>query len=163
MVDQSNIINNSQLEDPPAQEDPEIQEAQANALLTESEGDESDEPAEGEDNLDLMATNRQPAMVRALTTVPLGQNTAREEAPNDRGNDTAARFEVSQLILDNTADKKQAEVVPVEGNANKGKDSDVVQSTGEQPVCRICLCDDNEVDNPLFKPCKCSGSMGLIH
>lgn len=33
----------------------------------------------------------------------------------------------------------------------------------EQPVCRICLMEDNEIDNPLFSPCKCSGSMRFIH
>ena len=33
----------------------------------------------------------------------------------------------------------------------------------EQQVCRICLMEDNEIDNPLFAPCKCSGSMRYIH
>jgi len=31
------------------------------------------------------------------------------------------------------------------------------------PVCRICLMEESEVDNPLFAPCKCSGSMRFIH
>ena len=31
-------------------------------------------------------------------------------------------------------------------------------------VCRICLGDDDEPStNPLFSPCVCAGSMGLIH
>ena len=38
-----------------------------------------------------------------------------------------------------------------------------VDNKGEVPVCRICLGEDNEVDNPLFAPCKCSGSMRFIH
>jgi len=29
--------------------------------------------------------------------------------------------------------------------------------------CKICLCEDNEVENPLINPCKCSGSMKYIH
>ncbi|OMJ65559.1 hypothetical protein SteCoe_37992 [Stentor coeruleus] len=29
--------------------------------------------------------------------------------------------------------------------------------------CRICLNDDNSIENPLIAPCKCTGSMGLIH
>jgi E3 ubiquitin-protein ligase DOA10 len=31
-------------------------------------------------------------------------------------------------------------------------------------VCRICLGEEeNQIDNPLIAPCKCAGSMGLIH
>ena len=31
-------------------------------------------------------------------------------------------------------------------------------------VCRICLGEEDEpLTNPLFSPCKCAGSMGLIH
>lgn len=31
-------------------------------------------------------------------------------------------------------------------------------------VCRICLGEEDEpMSNPLFSPCKCAGSMGLIH
>jgi len=33
----------------------------------------------------------------------------------------------------------------------------------EIPLCRICLMEDNEKDNPLITPCKCSGSMKFIH
>jgi hypothetical protein len=29
--------------------------------------------------------------------------------------------------------------------------------------CRICLCEDNEMTNPLINPCKCSGTMKYIH
>lgn len=29
--------------------------------------------------------------------------------------------------------------------------------------CKICLCEDNEADNPLINPCLCSGSMKYIH
>jgi RING-variant domain/FHA domain len=32
----------------------------------------------------------------------------------------------------------------------------------EKHVCRICLCEE-EPDNSLIWPCKCSGSMGAIH
>lgn len=29
--------------------------------------------------------------------------------------------------------------------------------------CRICLNDENFMENPLIAPCKCAGSMGLVH
>lgn len=53
-------------------------------------------------------------------------------------------------------------------NAGSKKNLDALEKASgagasELPVCRICLMEDNEVDNPLFAPCKCSGSMRLIH
>ena len=30
-------------------------------------------------------------------------------------------------------------------------------------ICRICYCDDIEVDSPLISPCSCTGSMKFIH
>lgn len=36
------------------------------------------------------------------------------------------------------------------------------QSKGES-VCRICLSEDSEQDNPMISPCKCSGTMKFIH
>jgi E3 ubiquitin-protein ligase DOA10 len=31
-------------------------------------------------------------------------------------------------------------------------------------ICRICLGEDEaDTDNPLITPCKCSGTMSLIH
>lgn len=49
---------------------------------------------------------------------------------------------------------------------NKTQDPVVVCSAGAEDLgtnCRVCLMDDNEENNPLVKPCKCSGSMGLVH
>jgi hypothetical protein len=50
---------------------------------------------------------------------------------------------------------------------HKVKDNDEmkrpISANKEKPVCRICLMEDNEEDNPLFAPCKCAGSMGMIH
>ena len=48
----------------------------------------------------------------------------------------------------------------------KTEDPVVVSAAGEEDQgtnCRVCLMDDNDENNPLVKPCKCSGSMGLIH
>lgn len=30
-------------------------------------------------------------------------------------------------------------------------------------ICRFCLCEDNDYNNPLIAPCKCSGTMKYIH
>ena len=47
--------------------------------------------------------------------------------------------------------------------AKKIMDPLVNTEAKEIPVCRICLCEDSDTDNPLFAPCKCAGSMGFIH
>ena len=55
-----------------------------------------------------------------------------------------------------------------EGRASKTK----ITEQSEEPVCRICLCteeevpdggDDGKEPNPLISPCKCAGTMGMIH
>jgi pSer/pThr/pTyr-binding forkhead associated (FHA) protein len=39
-----------------------------------------------------------------------------------------------------------------------------VKDINDELVCRICLGEEEEPStNPLFSPCVCSGSMGLIH
>lgn len=37
------------------------------------------------------------------------------------------------------------------------------ENVSEENVCRICLCDGSEIDNPLICPCLCSGTMKHIH
>jgi E3 ubiquitin-protein ligase DOA10 len=32
----------------------------------------------------------------------------------------------------------------------------------DEPMCRICLCEE-EPDNPIISPCKCTGSVQYIH
>ena len=41
----------------------------------------------------------------------------------------------------------------------------MIKSVNIQVVksCRICLGDENETDNALISPCKCSGTMKYIH
>lgn len=41
--------------------------------------------------------------------------------------------------------------------------SQVSAPKDEQSVCRICLTEEEESENPLLTPCKCAGSMGFIH
>jgi hypothetical protein len=47
-----------------------------------------------------------------------------------------------------------------ENNADKQL---LKQSDKDSPCCRICLCEEEDASNPLIAPCKCTGSMGLIH
>lgn len=34
---------------------------------------------------------------------------------------------------------------------------------GNPVACRICLGDAPEVENPLFSPCNCDGTMKYVH
>lgn len=36
-------------------------------------------------------------------------------------------------------------------------------SESNKTMCRICFSDEQEKDNPLISPCKCSGSMSHVH
>lgn len=39
---------------------------------------------------------------------------------------------------------------------------DMSENSSDQ-ACRICCCEEGEDDNPLISPCKCTGSMKVIH
>ena len=39
----------------------------------------------------------------------------------------------------------------------------VHQVKKNKSLCRICYCDEIEIDSPLISPCSCSGSMKYIH
>ena len=44
------------------------------------------------------------------------------------------------------------------------EDKKLPANIDEENVCRICLGEEEDVQtNPLFSPCACAGSMGLIH
>ena len=40
---------------------------------------------------------------------------------------------------------------------------DSLRSQSGAMVCRICLSEDTDSENPLISPCKCAGTMKLIH
>jgi hypothetical protein len=43
------------------------------------------------------------------------------------------------------------------------KQGKAVDNASSSKVCRICLGDDDDNDNPLIEPCKCAGTMSSIH
>ena len=60
-------------------------------------------------------------------------------------------------IIDNEHKLKE-----LKAKAQKKKKLDRSTTNG-QIVCRICLGEENEIENPLICPCKCSGTMKHIH
>lgn len=87
-----------------------------------------------------------------------------EEFHSDHEDPNNTQFEPGKLIPKSSALQKgnlddAAKLV----NSKKNLDNVENASQSELPVCRICLMEESEVDNPLFAPCKCSGSMRHIH
>ena len=63
--------------------------------------------------------------------------------------------------------KDQSSYIGVMINADSSRSTPNSKHNDSQTLstaltCRICLC-EAETDNPLICPCKCAGSMGLIH
>ena len=54
----------------------------------------------------------------------------------------------------NVFEKMNSNKNPIVNNNNVKK---------SKAICRICYCDDIEVESPLITPCNCSGSMKFIH
>jgi len=49
-------------------------------------------------------------------------------------------------------------------NISTGEGLNAANKGDLENVCRICLGEEDEpATNPLFSPCMCAGSMGLIH
>jgi len=87
-----------------------------------------------------------------------------DEAQEDPNN---TLFEPGKLIGDKTKKSLVKKGDPADLVTSK-KTLDNVDATSkagqsELPVCRICLMEDNDLENPLIAPCKCAGSMRLIH
>jgi len=51
-----------------------------------------------------------------------------------------------------------------DANGGLGVNENLKNIAPDEQLCRICLCaEDDRANNPLMSPCKCTGSMGLIH
>ena len=137
-------------------------EAHQNALLTDSEGEEADH-----DNNNEPAFNAQNTQ---FLDRPIGENgepldqSSMALDPNQTQNNS--HIEASKLIGPTGLAQALAaddEKKGITSSVQKGEDLLENASAKEAPVCRICLMEEEEVDNPLFAPCKCAGSMRLIH
>ena len=136
-----------------------IVEAQQNALLTESDQeDEADEPEIHHANTILQGD------VRGVVN-DAGMNAEEVLSDRDDPNNTH-QFDTGKHTSQKSA--MIAQSMEVEKKRVSKKDLDNLESASganqsELPVCRICLMEESEVDNPLFAPCKCAGSMRFIH
>ena len=83
------------------------------------------------------------------------------------------RFRIKELrsVAENDKKKEEKEAILTDIDEKIGKPNNMNVSSTSIPskndlkstVCRICLGDDNESDNPLLTPCKCAGTMRFIH
>lgn len=45
----------------------------------------------------------------------------------------------------------------------KSKEENLNLKKKRNQICRICYCDEKEMESPLIQPCSCSGTMRYIH
>ena len=64
-------------------------------------------------------------------------------------------LKIENLLCDDIPRKETLADLELENSKNPEVDKDC--------ACKICCCDDSEPNNPLISPCKCTGSMRLIH
>lgn len=90
-----------------------------------------------------------------------------EDVNSDRDDANNTQFELGKLIAKRPLAAKELDDAAKNVTQSKKNLDNVENAIGddksELPVCRICLMEENEIDNPLFAPCKCSGSMRHIH
>lgn len=86
------------------------------------------------------------------------------------------RFRIREVkgcpdLVSNKNDAPEKQVVNTEADANNSMEDSFRKSpkspkgsqTSVNQVCRICLSETCEADDPFFSPCNCSGTMKLIH
>ena len=88
------------------------------------------------------------------------------ELQSDREDANNTQFDTGKLISTKGLLLKQS-LADEKARASKKNLDNLESASGagqsDLPVCRICLMEEDEVDNPLFSPCKCAGSMRFIH
>jgi hypothetical protein len=122
-----------------------------------------------------LSTGSAGALLEILTTKD-GAYILREATPNlrpvwlvvksleDVGGYRLQRDDLVRLGLTLLRVKSASGLLDVMGIAAErlGKGPDHEES-GEKIACRICLCDEEDEENPLIRPCSCSGTMQSIH
>jgi hypothetical protein len=77
------------------------------------------------------------------------------------------RFRVKEICIDSNKkpdfqedfNKGPVFVAEVPSLANLSQNA----SSKQMPICRICLSEFTEQDNPLVNPCRCAGTMKYVH
>lgn len=77
---------------------------------------------------------------------------------NDKSINDNNRDRVSNLNNDNINIIKNNNMLD---QSNTNVNQPIVKK--HRNICRICYCDELEVDSPLISPCNCSGTMKFIH
>ena len=81
---------------------------------------------------------------------------------NNNYNNNCQIIKSSFLALKSTASfrkKKLTDIIPNKNFKNSGS----VSEKNSKPICRICLSEEYEENNPLIHPCNCDGTMKYIH
>lgn len=71
----------------------------------------------------------------------------------------ASKFLSPQKQGENSKKDPLSKPSPLKEEVHNSQDSE----TNKILACRICLDSDSDEENPLVSPCKCAGTMGMIH
>ena len=92
-------------------------------------------------------------------------STEGHSANNNNGSNPDIALE--RNIRTSKAENKTMENIPldkaVKSSLSKLEHQDSLISRDGAKCCRICLCDDEVIDDPMIQPCNCSGTMMNVH
>ena len=81
---------------------------------------------------------------------------------NNKNKNNCEIIKNSLIALKSTASFKKKKLTDII-KKNILKHTDSIPDNSSKPICRICLSEEYEENNPLIHPCNCDGTMKYIH
>ena len=90
------------------------------------------------------------------------ENSKKEINLNNNNNNNSQIIKNSIAALKSTASFKKKKLTEIIQKKILKNSVSITEKNGK-PICRICLSEDYEENNPLIHPCNCDGTMKYIH
>jgi E3 ubiquitin-protein ligase DOA10 len=79
------------------------------------------------------------------------------------GDQTTISNETADQSCDNLLNAACCNMETSKMNSNKDSNTEISQSGVLERICRVCLQGDDQALGPLIHPCKCDGTLRVIH